>query len=201
MYKTLKTALAVVPFLLTVACTDPAKAPAQAAIQAGDAAAATLTDEVAKYAPDQVKAVKDALAKAKASAAAEKWTEALGAAKELPSAAAKAIADAGAKKAELERVAAEKLAAAKQAFEEAQAQLPARIEELKKQVTALAKAKKLPKGVTKDAVAQAKTAVADLEAGAGKLADQAKTNVAAAAEGAKALLNKATETASSLGKK
>ena len=201
MNKMLKAALAVVPFLLTVACTDPAKAPAQAAIQAGDAAAATLTDEVAKYAPDQVKAVKDALAKAKASAAAEKWNEALGAAKELPSAAAKAIADAGAKKAEIERPAAEKLAAAKQAFEEAQAQLPARIEELKKQVTALAKAKKLPKGVTKDAVAQAKTAVADLEAGAGKLADQAKTNVAAAAEGAKALLNKATETASSLGKK
>jgi hypothetical protein len=201
MTKVLKTALAVVPFLLTVACTDPAKAPAQAAIQAGDAAAATLTDEMAKYAPDQVKAVKDALARAKASAAAEKWNEALGAAKDLPAAVARAIADAGAKRVELEKAAAEKLAAATQAFEEAQAQLPARIEELKKQVAALAKAKKLPKGVTKEAVAQAKTAVADLEAGAGKLADQAKTDAAAAAEGAKALLTKATETSASLGKK
>ncbi len=201
MNKTLKTALAVVPFLLTVACTDPAKAPAEAAIQAGDAAVATLTDEVAKFAPDQVKAVKDGLAKAKASAAAEKWNDALGAAKDLPATAAKAVADAKAKKAELERIAAEKLAAAKQAFDEAQAQLPAKIAELKKQVAALAKAKKLPKGVTKDAVAQAKTTLADVEAGAGKLADQAKTDVAAAAEGAKALLTKATETAASLAKK
>jgi predicted nucleic acid-binding Zn-ribbon protein len=201
MNKTLKTLLAVVPFLLTAACTDPAKAPAQAAIQAGEAAVATLTDEVAKYAPDQVKAVKDALAKAKASAAAEKWNDALGAAKELPAAASKAVADAQAKKAELEKAAAEKAAQLKQAYEEAQAQLPGKIEELKKQVAALSKSKKLPKGVTKDAVAQAKAAVADLDAGAGKLADQAKTDMAAAAEGAKALLTKATEAVASLGKK
>ncbi len=201
MNKTLKTALAVVPFLLTVACTDPAKAPAQSAIQAGEAAVATLTDEVGRYAPDQVKAVKDALAKAKASAAAEKWGEALTAAKDVPDAAAKAVAAAQAKKAELEKAAAEKAAALKAAFDEAQAQLPAKIAELKKQVAALAKAKKLPKGVTKQAVTQAKEAVASLEDGAGKLADQAKTDMAAAAEGAKALLTKATETAASLGKK
>jgi uncharacterized phage infection (PIP) family protein YhgE len=201
MNKTLKTALAVVPFLLTVACTDPAKAPAEAAIQAGEAAAAKLGDEVNKFAPEQVKAVKDALAKAKASAAAEKWGEALAAAKDLPDLAGKALAAAQAKKAELEKAAAEKAAAIKQAYEQAQAQLPAKIEELKKQVAALAKSKKLPKGVTKETVAQAKTAVADLEAGAGKLADQAKTDMAAAAEGAKALLTKATETASTLTKK
>jgi hypothetical protein len=201
MNKTLKTALAVVPFLLTVACTDPAKAPAQAAIQAGEAAVATLGDEVAKYAPDQVKAVKDALAKAKASAAAEKWNEALGAAKDLPAAVSKAVADAKAKKAELEKAAAERAAALKQAFEEAQAQLPTKIDELKKQVAALSRSKKLPKGMTKEGLAQAKTAVADLEAGAGKLAEQAKTDMAAAAEGAKALLTKATETAATLGKK
>lgn len=197
----LKTALAVVPFLLAVACTDPAKAPAQAAIQAGDAAAATLTDEVAKYAPDQVQAFKDALAKAKSSAAAEKWGDALAAAKDLPATAQKAVAAAQAKKDALAKAAAEKLAAAKQALDEAQAQLPGKIEELKKQVAALSKARKLPKGVTKDAVAQAKATLASLEDGAGKLADQAKTDVAAAAEGAKALLVKATETAATLGKK
>jgi hypothetical protein len=201
MNKLMKTALAVVPFLLTVACTDPAKAPAQAAIQAGEAAVAQLGDEVNKFAPDQVKAVKDALAKAKASAAAEKWGEALAAAKDLPDAAAKAVAAAKAKKDELEKAAAAQAAALKQAFEEAQAQLPAKIDALKKQVAALAKSKKLPKGVTKETVAQAKTAVADLEAGAGKLADQAKTDMAAAADGAKALLTKATETAASLSKK
>lgn len=197
----LKTLLAVVPFLLAVACTDPAKAPAQAAIQAGEAAVATLTEEVTKFAPEQVQAVKDALAKAKASAAAEKWNDALAAAKDVPAAVSKAIADAKAKKAELEKAAAEKLAAAKAAFDEAQAQLPAKIAELKKQVAALAKTKKLPKGVTKDAVVQAKTAVAALEDGSAKLAETAKTDMAAAAEGAKALLTKATETAATLTKK
>jgi uncharacterized phage infection (PIP) family protein YhgE len=201
MNKTIKTALAVVPFLLTVACTDPAKAPAQAAIQAGEAAVATLTDEVSKFAPDQVKAVQDALAKAKTSAAAEKWADALAAAKDIPGAVSKAVAEAKAKKAELEKAAADRAAALKQAFEQAQAQLPAKIEALKKQVAALAKAKKLPKGVTKQAVAQAKTTVADLEVSAGKLADQAKTDMAAATDGARALLTKATETAATLSKK
>ncbi len=201
MDKMIKTALAVVPFLLTVACTDPAKAPAQAAIQAGEAAVATLTDEVTQYAPDQVKAVKDALARAKTSAAAEKWADALAAAKDIPAAASKAVADARAQKAELERAAAERAAALKQAFEQAQAQLPAKIDALKKQVAALSKARKLPKGVTKQAVAQAKTTVADLEVSAGKLADQAKTDMAAAADGARALLTKATEVAATLSKK
>jgi hypothetical protein len=131
----------------------------------------------------------------------EDWNGALAAAKGLPEAAQQAVAAAGAKKAELEKAAAEKAAQLKQAYEEAQAQLPGKIEELKKQVAALAKAKKLPKGMTKETVAQAKEAVASLEAGAGKLADQAKTDMAAAADGAKALLTKATETAATLGKK
>src|SRR5512133_2723112 len=112
MNKTIKTALAVLPFLLTVACTDPAKAPAEAAIQAADAAISGFSADVQKFAPDEVKAVKDGFAKANLAASKNDWNGALAAAKGLPEAARQAVAAAAAKKAELEKAAAEAAAKA-----------------------------------------------------------------------------------------
>ena len=204
MNKTLKTALAVLPFLLTVACTDPAKAPAEAAIQAADTAISTLGADVQKYAPDQVKAVKDAFAKAKLAALKDDWNGALAAAKGVPEAAQAAVAAASAKKAELEKAAAEaaaKAAELKASWEKAAAELPAKIDELKKQVAALAKTKNLPKGMTKAAVAQGQEAVASLETAFSKASETAKTDVQAAGAAAKELMAKAAETAASLTKK
>ncbi len=201
MKKTIQTAFAVVPFLLTVACTDPAKAPAQSAIRAGEGALATLTDDVQKFAPEQVSAVKDALASAKSAAAKEDWKSALATAKDLPAAASKAIADATVKKEELEKAAAAKAAELKSAWEQAQAELPSKIDALKAQIAALSKAKKLPAGVTKDAIAKGKETVATLEAAYASAAEQAKSNVEAAGAHAKELMTKAAETVASLTKK
>lgn len=198
MNQTLKTALAAVPFLLAVACTDPAKVPAQAAIQAAEGAVAALGDEVTQLAPDQVKAVKDGLAAAKAAAAKEDWKNALASAKDLPAAATKAASDAKAKQEELEKAAAAKAAELKAAWDAAQAELPGKIDALKKQVATLSKARRLPAGVTKDAVAKGKEAVASLEAAYATAAEQAKTNVEAAVAGAKDLQAKAAEALESL---
>ena len=174
MNKTLKTTLAVIPFLLTVACTDPAKAPAQAAIQAGEGAVTALTDEVAKFAPDQVKAVKDTLASAKAAAAKDDWKSALAMAKSLKVDAEQAVVAANAKKEELAKAAAAKAAEAKAAWEQAQKELPGKIDALKKKIAGLAKAKKLPAGVTKADVAKAKDGVTAIEAGYKAAGEQAK---------------------------
>jgi colicin import membrane protein len=201
MNKTLKTALAVVPFLLTVACTDPAKAPAQAAIQAGDAAVASLTDEVAKFAPDQVKSVKDALASAKAAAAKEDWKGALAAAQNVKVDAEQAVVAANAKKEELARAAAAKAAEAKAAWEQAQKELPGKIDALKKQIAGLSKAKKLPAGVTKADVAKAKDGLTVIEAGYKSASEQAKTDVPAAAASGKALVAQADATSAALAPK
>src|SRR5512145_2773853 len=103
MNKTLKIGLAVVPFLLSVACTDPNKVPAETAIKAAEAAAATLTAEVAKHAPEQVKAVNDGIAAAKAAAAKQDFKGARAAAEALPTKAAEAVAAAQKKVAELKK--------------------------------------------------------------------------------------------------
>lgn len=104
-----KALVAAGPFLLLVACSDPAaKAPAEAAIAAADAAISSFGADVQKFAPDEVKAVKDGFATAKLAAEKEDWKAALAAAKDLPAVAAKAAADAKAKKEELERAGAGK---------------------------------------------------------------------------------------------
>ena len=72
---------------------------------------------------------------------------------------------------------------------------------LKARVEELAKAKKLPKGIKKDAVAKAKKAVADLEAAAAKAKEEAAKDAAAAAATVKGLVAKAEEAAASLAKK
>jgi len=201
MNKTIRFALAVVPFLLTVACTDPNKAPAEAAVKAGEAAAQTLTDEVATLAPEKTKEVNDGLAAAKAAIAKQDYKGALAAAKDLPAMASKAVADAQAKQQALARAAAQKDAELKQAWKNAQSKLPAAIADLKKRVAALAKAKKLPKGISRGVVAKGKQTVAELEAGLAKAKELAKTDVAAASAAAKDLGAKAAELAASLKKK
>jgi hypothetical protein len=193
----LKTLLAVVPFLLA-ACTDPNKAPAQSAIQAGDGAVATLTADVEKLAPELGKATRDALATAKAAAAKEDWKAALAIAKTVPESAEKAVAAAKAKKEEIEKAAAAKLAAAKAAYEQAQSELPKKIDALKKKIAAFAKAKKLPAGITKADVAKGKDRVTALEAGYKTVSEQGKLDVVAASASAQQLMAQADDATAAL---
>ena len=84
MTKSLRIALAVVPFALFVACTDAAKAPAEAAVASAGAAVQSLQGDVAKFAPEAVKGVQDAYAKAKDLLAKQDYKGALAAAGEIP---------------------------------------------------------------------------------------------------------------------
>ncbi len=187
MNRSLKLTLAVVPFLLSVACTNPDKLPAETALKAAEGAAATLTAEVTKFAPEQVKAFQDELAAAKAAVAKQDWKGARATAEALPGKAAGIIAAAKARKEELAKAA-----------EEGAAQLGEKITALQARLAELAKAKKLPAGVTKDVVAKAQAGVAELEAAAAKVKEQAATDAAAATAAAKDLLAKATELANEL---
>ena len=169
-------ALALAPLLLLAACTDAAKAPAEAALKAGEAAVATVTEEVSKLAPAQVQAAKDALSSAKALAAKEDYKAALAAAGEIPAKVKEAVAAAQAKKDEAARA----LAAAQKAFADATAALPGQLSAIKARLAELAKAKKLPKGITKATLAQAKTSYAALEDGLAKLKASAATDATGA---------------------
>src|SRR5512133_2463197 len=184
MNKTLKLTLAVVPFLLSVACTDPNKLPAETALKAAETAAATLTTDVARFVPEQVKAFQDELALAKAAVAKQDWKSARATAEGLPAKAAQVVAAAAAKKEELQK-----------AVEAGIAQVGQTLTAVQARVEELSKAKKLPADVTKDTLAKAKEGVAELEAATAKVKEQAATDAAAAATAAKDLAAKATELA------
>jgi len=152
-------ALALALSLALSACTDAAQAPAEAALKAGEAAVASLGEEVEKLAPEQTQAARDALASAKAFVAKQDFKGALAAAGEIPAKAKAALEAAQAKKdaaaAEAARVVAEAQAAARRAYDAAAAGASQRIEAIKAKLTT--KGKKLPKGMTKDMLASART--------------------------------------------
>jgi hypothetical protein len=187
-------ALALAPLLLVIGCTDAAKAPAEAALKAGEAAVASVTEEISKLAPVQVQAAKDALSGAKALAAKQDYKAALAAAGEVPGKVKEAAAAAQAKKDEAVRA----LAAAKQAFVDATAALPEKISAIKAKLASLAKAKKLPKGITKATLTKGKAAVAELEDGLAKLKARAETDVNGALAEAGELQRKAADLAKQL---
>ncbi len=187
-------ALALAPFLLLSACTDAAKAPAEAALKAGEAAVASVTEEVAKLAPVQVQAAKDALSAAKTQAAKQEYKAALAAAGEVTGKVKEAVAAAQAKKEEAARA----LAAAQKAFADATAALPGQLSAIKAKLTSLGKAKKLPKGITKATLAQAKSAYAAAEEGLAKLKARAETDVNGALAEAGELQRKAADLAKQL---
>jgi len=187
-------ALTLAPILLLAACTDAAKAPAEAALKAGEAAVATITEEVSRLAPAQVQAAKDALSSAKALAARQDYKAALAAAGEIPAKVKEAVAAAQAKKDE----AAKALAAAQKSFADATAALSGQFSAIKARLASLAKAKKLPKGITKTTLKNAKTGLAGLEGGLAKLKPRAETDVAGAMAELGGLQKKAAELAKQL---
>jgi histone H1/5 len=198
MTKTTKLTLAVLPLLLTLACTDANKAPAEAAVKAAETAAAALTEEIGKLAPDEAKAVREGLANAKVAIAKQDFKTARSLAEPLAAKATAAIAAANARKEALAKEAAARATEAKQAFDAGAAALGKKLEGMKKKVTALAKAKKLPKGVTKADVAKGKETVAALEADFLRAKAQLSTDAAAALATAKDVEAKAVELAKAL---
>jgi len=163
MSRSLRVALAVLPFALTVACTDAAKAPAEAALAAAGSAVESLQGEAAKYAPDAVKSVQASYASAKDLVAKQDYKGALAAAGDIPAKVKAALAAAAAKKDELVK-----------AWGDLSASVPQMIADLKAKIASLTGAKKLPAGIDKAAVAKANEGVAALESGWQSVANQVK---------------------------
>ena len=175
MNRSLRVALAALPLALALACTDASKVPAEAALQAAESAVASLGDEAGKLLPDQTKAVQDALASAQALAAKKDYKGALAAAAEIPAKVKDVVAALAAKKDELAKAAAEAAKAElMKKLEEASGPLGDMLGALKSRVGILSEARKLPAGMTKATLAEARTGVADLEAGIAAVQEQAK---------------------------
>jgi hypothetical protein len=136
--------------LFFVACAGD-KDPAGLAIKAAEEALNAVKAEAAKYVPDQLKGVEDALKAAKDNFAKKEYTAALNGAKDLAAKAKELGAAAAAKKAELAK-----------AWESMSAELPKMVEAVKGKVEALAKSKKLPKGMDKAKVDGAKADLAGI---------------------------------------
>ncbi len=135
--------------LLFVACENPAKAPADAAIKAAEAAVDAAKAEAQKYVPDQLKAVQDAVAAAKAKFTSGEYPAALTAAQDAAKKAGELAAAAKAKKDELFA-----------AWNAVSAQVNGQVKAINEKLAELAKAKKLPKGLDKETVQKAKDEVA-----------------------------------------
>ena len=137
-------ALAVVSLaLLAGACN---KGPAEAALKATDQALAAATPEIQKYVPAELGALTSAAQDARAQFEKGNYTEALKAAQALPARIEAAVAAAAAAK--------EKLTAT---WNEMSGSLPGLVQSISDRVTALATAKALPRGMTKDVLASAQT--------------------------------------------
>ena len=96
-----KTMAVVVPVAFLAACTDAAKAPAEAAMAAAGAAMDSLKGDAAKYAPAEVKKLESNYDVGKASMANKDYQGALTFTKDIPAKAKEVLAKADAAKAEL----------------------------------------------------------------------------------------------------
>jgi hypothetical protein len=180
---------AALPFVLLVACTDPNKAPAEAAMKAAGDAVATLGADASKYAPEGVAAVQKSYAAAKELLAKQDYKGTLDAASGIPAKVKDVLAAAAAKKEELVK-----------AWTDASAKVAAMVPAIKSRVYGLQQQKGLPRGITKEVLAKVSDELASVEAGLAKLSEDFKGGkIDEAIAGAKALQAKCAEIMKSIG--
>jgi hypothetical protein len=136
---------------LLAGCTSADKAPAEAALKAAEAAVGAAKTEIAKYMPDQAKALDTALAAAK-----EKFDKG-----DYKGALADAQALAGKAK-ELGQAAAAKKEELTKSWTTLSEGLPKVVDAIQSRLDVLSKSRKLPAGLTADKLASAKTGLADI---------------------------------------
>jgi len=189
MMKNPRVLVAAIPFLFSLACTDAAKAPAEAAMTAAASALDSLKGDAAKFAPDSVKAIEASYATAKDLLAKQDYKGALAAASDIPGKAKEALASAAAKKNELLK-----------AWSDAGSSLNAMVSAMKSRLGILSQAKKLPAGMDKATLEKANQGLAALEAGWQKAtADFSSGSLSAAVASAKDLKAKAADLMKSIG--
>lgn len=140
--------VALVAAVTFVACGDGGKAAAETAMSALETAYNAVKDDGAKYLPDQAKSLDDAMTAVKETLSKGEYTKALSDAQGL-----------AAKVTELGPAIAAKQAELTKAWEGLGAGMPGVVDGLQKHVETLSKARRLPAGVTKEALDAAKTAV------------------------------------------
>ena len=150
--------LATLAAVLVVGCANQ-KAPAEQAVAGAETALATVRDDAQKYVPDQLQAVDSQLAALKDSLTKGDYKSVLTGAPTLNSAISSLKDAAEAKKADAEAA----LAKAKDAWGPLSAEVPKMVEAIQSRVTALSKSHHLPKGVTKDGLASAKSGADSLK--------------------------------------
>jgi predicted small secreted protein len=146
--------LAALAAVLLVGC-NTQKGPAEQAVMSAGAALDAVRDDAQKYAPEKLGSVEARLSDMRGSFQKGDYAGVLKAAPAMTEALASLKEAATAKKAEAEQA----LAKAKDDWGPASAAVPKMVDDIAKRVETLSKSKKLPKGVTKDSLAAAKTAV------------------------------------------
>jgi hypothetical protein len=189
MKNTWKTLAVVVPFALVAACTDAAKAPAEAAMAAAASAVDSLKGEATKWAPEAVKSVETTYGSAKDLIAKQDYKGALATAGEIPAKAKDALAKAAANKDVVVK-----------AWNEAGGSLTKMMDAAKSRLDILAQSKKLPKGMDKATVAQAQADLSTLQSGWASAVEQFKSgDMSGAMAKASALKAKGLELLKTLG--
>jgi predicted small secreted protein len=150
--------MAALAAVLLVGC-NTQKGPAEQAVASAQAALDAVRDDAQKYAPEQLGGVEAKLSDMKGTFQQGNYAGVLAAAPGLTAAISGLKDAASAKKAEAEQA----LAKAKDDWGPASAAVPKMVDEIARRVETLSKTKKLPKGVSKDAVAAAKTGLDSLK--------------------------------------
>jgi hypothetical protein len=138
--------------VLIVACTNQ-KAPAEAAIAAAESAIAPIRDAAQRYVPDQMQAVDAQLNALKDSLAKGDYAAVVSGAPALNTAISSLKDAAAAKQADAEAA----VAKAKDAWAGMSTDVPKMVDAIQSRVDVLSKSHHLPKGVTKDSLAAAKS--------------------------------------------
>ncbi len=187
--------LATLAAVLVVGCANQ-KAPAEQAVAGAETALGAVRDDAQKYVPDQLQAVDSQLAALKDSLTKGDYKAVLTGAPTLNSAISSLKDAADAKKADAEAA----LAKAKDAWGPLNAEVPKMVEAIQSRITALSKSHHLPKGVTKDGLAAAKSGVDSLKSMWGEASNaSASGDFTTAVSKAQAVKDKAAEIMKSLG--
>jgi predicted small secreted protein len=195
MKKTSVFLLAALSAVLLFGC-NTQKGPAEQAVMSAGAALDAVRDEAQKYAPEKLGGVEAQLSDIKGSFEKGDYAGVLKAAPAMTAALASLKDAVAAKKMEAEQA----LAKAKDDWGPASAAVPKMVDEIAKRVETLAKTKKLPKGVTKEAVAAAKTGLDSLKSAWGDAASASSSgDYTTAMAKAQAVKDKAAAIMKSLG--
>jgi hypothetical protein len=187
--------LAALTAVLIIGC-NMQKGPAEQAVASAQAGLDAVRDAATKYVPEQLGGVDAQLSDMKGKFQQGDYAGVVASAPALMTAISNLKDAATAKKAEAEQA----LAKAKDDWGPASAAVPKMVDDLAKRVEALSKGGKLPKGVTKDAVAAAKSGLDSLKSTWADASNaSASGDYTTAMAKAQAVKDKATELMKSLG--